>query len=158
MATTDERPLRRDAERNRKRILDAAQELFAEHGLGVSLNEIAHHAGVGVGTVYRRFPDKGLLIDGLFERKLQVLVELMEIAVADGDPWRGLTGFLRSTLELQASDSALRDLVLSPPTASTTSARSGRGSSRSVSSWCAARTSRASCAPTSRRRTCRCSR
>ena len=55
-AKASERPLRKDAERNRQRILDAARELFAEEGLGVTLNDIAHHAGVGVGTVYRRFP------------------------------------------------------------------------------------------------------
>ena len=72
-----ERPLRRDAERNRQRILEAARELFAERGLGVTLNDIAHHAGVGVGTVYRRFPDKAQLIDGLFEQRLEEFVELM---------------------------------------------------------------------------------
>ena len=57
-----ERPLRKDAELNRRKILDAAGELFAQRGLGVTLNDVAHHAGVGVGTVYRRFPDKAQLI------------------------------------------------------------------------------------------------
>ena len=52
------RPLRADAERNRRRILDAARELFAAKGLEVGLDEIARHAGVGVGTAYRRFPSK----------------------------------------------------------------------------------------------------
>src|SRR4051794_26930527 len=65
-AVSTETGLRRDAERNRQRILEAARELFAERGLGVTLNDVAHHAGVGVGTVYRRFPDKELLIDTLF--------------------------------------------------------------------------------------------
>ena len=69
LAEPADRPLRRDAERNRQRILDAAGELFAERGLGVTLDDIAHHAGVGVGTVYRRFPDKELLIDALFEQR-----------------------------------------------------------------------------------------
>ena len=67
-------PCARDAERNRQRILDAARELFAEEGLGVTLNDIAHHAGVGVGTVYRRFPDKTELIEELFEQRLEDLV------------------------------------------------------------------------------------
>jgi AcrR family transcriptional regulator len=111
----EDRPLRRDAERNRRRILDAAEELFAERGLSVTLNEIAHHAGVGVGTVYRRFPDKAKLIDGLFERHLEELVELMEQAVADPDPWAGLTHFLEGSLASQACNSALKDLVLSTP-------------------------------------------
>jgi len=66
-STAEEKPLRRDAARNRQRILDAARELFAQRGLSATLNDIAHHAGVGVGTVYRRFPDKSQLIDGLFE-------------------------------------------------------------------------------------------
>jgi AcrR family transcriptional regulator len=110
-----ERPLRRDAERNRQRILDAATELFAERGLGVTLNDIAHHAGVGVGTVYRRFPDKEQLVEGLFEQKLERLVALMERAVADPDPWHGLTGFLEGALELQARDLALKDLIHEAP-------------------------------------------
>ncbi len=63
MISGEEKPLRRDAERNRVRILAAARELFAARGLGVTLNDIAHHAGVGVGTVYRRFPDRSELIE-----------------------------------------------------------------------------------------------
>jgi AcrR family transcriptional regulator len=111
MAST-ERPLRRDAERNRQRILEAARELFAQRGLGVTLNDVAHHAGVGVGTVYRRFPEKSVLIDSLFEERLAELVARMEAALADPDPWRGLTGFLEGALELQARDRGLKDLVL----------------------------------------------
>src|SRR2546421_9502021 len=109
------RPLRADAERNRQRILDAARELFAERGLGVTLNAIAHPAGVGVGTVYRRFPDKKQLIDSLFEQRLEDLVALMDIAVADPDPWRGLSGFLEHALELQAADRGLRELITGMP-------------------------------------------
>jgi AcrR family transcriptional regulator len=110
--TTTERPLRKDAERNRGRILASARELFAQRGLGVTLNDIAHHAGVGVGTVYRRFPDKAQLIDELFEQQVDEMVGLMEAAVEDPDPWRGLTGFLRQNLELQTRNRALRELVL----------------------------------------------
>jgi AcrR family transcriptional regulator len=110
-----ERPLRRDAEKNRQRILVAARELFAERGLGVTLNDIAHHAGVGVGTVYRRFPDKAQLIDGLFEERLEEFVELMTAALDDPDPWQGFAGFLVRSLELQAADRGLRELVLGAP-------------------------------------------
>jgi AcrR family transcriptional regulator len=110
-----ERPLRRDAEKNRQRILAAARELFAERGLGVTLNDIAHHAGVGVGTVYRRFPDKAQLIDGLFEERLEEFVELMTAALDDPDPWQGFAGFLVRSLELQAADRGLRELVLGAP-------------------------------------------
>ena len=109
--TEPDKPLRRDAERNRQRILDAARELFAEEGLGVTLNDIAHHAGVGVGTVYRRFPDKSQLIEELFEQRLEDLVSLASRALDDPDPWHGLKTFLRRVLELQANDRGVKDLI-----------------------------------------------
>src|ERR1700743_3020144 len=115
--TQPDRPLRRDAERNRQRILDAARELFAEEGLGVTLNDIAHHAGVGVGTVYRRFPEKEQLIEELFEQQLSELVGLMEEAVENPVPRLGLTGFLRRNLELQARDRAFREIIVGTPEA-----------------------------------------
>ena len=99
-----ERPLRKDAERNRQRILDAARELFAQEG-------------VGVGTVYRRFPDKAQLIEELFEQQVSELVGLMEEAAEDPDPWRGLTGFFRRNLELQARDRAFREIIVGTPEA-----------------------------------------
>jgi AcrR family transcriptional regulator len=92
--TSPTRPLRRDAERNRQRILAAAGELFAERGLSVTLDDIARHAGVGVGTVYRRFPDKNELIDALFEDRLKALCAAAEAALASDDPWDGLVLFL----------------------------------------------------------------
>jgi AcrR family transcriptional regulator len=107
-----DRPLRKDAERNRERILEAARELFAEHGLGVTLNDVAHHAGVGVGTVYRRFPDKAQLIDGLFEQRVQEIVAIAQAAKENPDPWQGLVSFLEQALELQAEDRAIKELIL----------------------------------------------
>ena len=107
-----QRPLRKDAARNRQRILDAARALFAERGLAATLNDIAHHAGVGVGTVYRHFPDREQLIDGLFEQRIDQIAALLEEAVDDPDPWRGLTGFLERSLALQAQDRGLRELIL----------------------------------------------
>ena len=115
MIPDDPKPLRVDAERNRQRILDAARELFAERGLGVTLNDIAHHAGVGVGTVYRRFPDKTKLIDDLFEQRIEDLVGFMDEAVADPDPWHGITVFLERALELQASDRGVKELLTGMP-------------------------------------------
>ncbi len=110
-----ERPLRRDAERNRQRILEAARELFAERGLGVTLNDIAHHASVGVGTVYRRYPDKAQLIDALFEQRIEAFAELMNAALDDPDPWQAFVDFLERSLELQAEDRGLRELLLGAP-------------------------------------------
>jgi len=79
-ASEPQRRLRRDAERNRLRILAAAADAFAEGGLAVTMDEIARHAGVGVGTVYRRFPDKEQLIEALFEQRIDDLVALAEVA------------------------------------------------------------------------------
>jgi AcrR family transcriptional regulator len=107
-----DRPLRRDAELNRQRILKAASEVFARRGLDVTMDDIAHHAGVGVGTVYRRFPDKELLIDALFEDRIGRLTEVAEQALAKSDPWEGLVLFLERGLAEQAADRGLKEVVL----------------------------------------------
>lgn len=107
-----ERPLRRDAERNRRRILEAARVVFAERGLGGSHDDIAHEAGVGVGTVYRRFPDKEQLIDALFEERVEEIADLARDAGAEPDPWTGLVTFLVRSQELQSEDRGLREIVL----------------------------------------------
>jgi AcrR family transcriptional regulator len=109
---TASRPLRRDAERNRRRILDAAADVFAERGLNVSLDDIAHRAEVGVGTVYRRFPDKDALIDALFEDQMQAVVAIGEEALAHDDAWEGLEHFFRAALEMQAGSRGLKELLL----------------------------------------------
>ncbi|HTU29681.1 MAG TPA: TetR/AcrR family transcriptional regulator [Solirubrobacteraceae bacterium] len=113
--TPGEKPLRKDAERNRRLILDAARELFAQRGLGVTLNDIAHHAGVGVGTVYRRFPDKTALIESLFEESFQEIADRLRAAVADPDPWHGLVTFLDGQFETQARDQGLKELITATP-------------------------------------------
>ena len=81
-----ERPLRRDAERNRQRILEAARVVFAERGLSGSHDDIAREAGVGVGTVYRRFPDKEQLIDALFEERIEEIADVARAAADHPDP------------------------------------------------------------------------
>src|SRR5919107_5107373 len=98
MSTT--RPLRADAERNRARILAAASEVFAERGLDVSLDDIAGAAGVGVGTVYRRFPDKDALIDALFEDKIADVERVAREALDVEDPWEGFESFMRAVCRL----------------------------------------------------------
>jgi AcrR family transcriptional regulator len=108
---TPERPLRKDAARNRERILAAAGEVFAARGLDVTLDDIAHHAGVGVGTVYRRFLDKEQLIDALFEQRIAAIETAAAQALEINDPWLALEGFLVSTLEQQAQDCGLREIV-----------------------------------------------
>jgi AcrR family transcriptional regulator len=106
-------PLRADAERNRRRLLDAADELFAAKGLSVGLEEIARHAGVGVATAYRRFPDKAQLIDTLVEARIERIATLAEEALEADDPWDGLVGFLEAAVELQTTNRGVKELMFS---------------------------------------------
>jgi AcrR family transcriptional regulator len=106
------RPLRRDAERNRQRILRAAAEIFTEQGLQATLDDVARRAGVGVATVYRRFPDKEALADALFTERLDALVTLAEDALADPDEWGSLVSFLEQAGALLAADRGLRQLFM----------------------------------------------
>jgi AcrR family transcriptional regulator len=106
------RPLRADAERNRQRIVAAATEVFARQGLDASLDDVAREAGVGVGTVYRRFPQKEALVAALFEERLARLETLAVEAAASPEPWPAFVDFMRRTVELHATDRGLRELVL----------------------------------------------
>ncbi len=78
--TTTERPLRSDAERNRLKLLSCALAAFTELGIEASVDEIAGRAGVGVGTLYRRFPTKQALLDALADGIIDHIVELIEKA------------------------------------------------------------------------------
>jgi AcrR family transcriptional regulator len=111
MSTVD-RPLRQDAERNRLKILGAARELFAMRGLEVTLDDIAAAAGLGVGTVYRRFSSRDELIEALFEERVVEIVQLADEALEHQDPWLGLTGFLERVSALQAADRGLKEALL----------------------------------------------
>jgi AcrR family transcriptional regulator len=106
------RPLRRDAERNRQRILEAATEVFNERGLEVSLDDVARHAWVGVGTVYRRFPSKEDLVEALFVARIESVAALAEQAGQAADPWSGLVTFMTKAAEMLAGDVGLRQLLM----------------------------------------------
>src|SRR3954449_11787854 len=114
MPQTGTRTLRKDAARNRERLLAAARELFATHGVDVTLNDIAHHAGVGIGTAYRRFANKGEVIDALFEEGLQNLAAVAHDALEDPDAWQGLVMFLERSLHLQFGDRGLNQIINYP--------------------------------------------
>ena len=111
--TDPDRPLRRDAQRNRERILEAAAGLFARKGLDVTLDEVARCAGVGVGTVYRRFPDKEELIDALFEERIAEIAAYAEEALAASDPWEGLVGFFERACAQHTANRGLQQVVFS---------------------------------------------
>jgi AcrR family transcriptional regulator len=112
MATAP-KALRADAERNRQRLLDAAAELFAERGLDVSLQEIAQHAGVGVATAYRRFPDRDVLIDELFDQRVGLLADAAREGLEIDDPWDGFVHTVERVLEFVSGNLALKQFVMS---------------------------------------------
>ncbi|MFH9089715.1 TetR/AcrR family transcriptional regulator [Streptomyces sp. NPDC017673] len=106
------RPLRADAERNRQRLIAAAQEVYADRGVDVTLDDIARHAGVGIGTAYRRFADSQELVDAVFESEIERLTELAETALAHEDAWEGFVQLLQTTTEHIARNRGLRDVLL----------------------------------------------
>lgn len=108
-----ERPLRRDAERNRQRIIASAREVFRERGLETTLDDVAHHAGLGIGTVYRRFPNKEHLVEAMFADRLEDIGRLITESLDKPDPWQALLDFLWQTSSLIAEDRGLHDVMLS---------------------------------------------
>jgi AcrR family transcriptional regulator len=111
MVRDQHRPLRADATRNRDAILAAAREVFAEHGLEASLEEIAARARVGIATLYRRFPSRQHLVGAALVEKVAMYAEAAEAALAITDPWDAFTSFVRTMCELQAADRGLADLL-----------------------------------------------
>jgi AcrR family transcriptional regulator len=105
------RPLRADAARNKARVLDAARAAFAELGLDVGVEEIARRAGVGKGTLYRRFPTKDALVRAIFEDLLDEVDVLVAEAEAVSDPWEAFARYVAATAELQISNQGFFDVV-----------------------------------------------
>ncbi|WP_250000045.1 TetR/AcrR family transcriptional regulator [Actinoplanes sp. M2I2] len=104
--------LRADAQRNRVALLAAAREVFGEHGLDASLDEIARRAGVGNATLYRRFPTRRDLIAEVFAGQMTGYVELAENALAEPNPWAAFVTYLTRLFEIQASDRGLSELLV----------------------------------------------
>lgn len=112
---TASKPLRADAERNRQAIICAAGEVFASEGTDVTLEQIAHAAGVGVGTVYRRFSSIQDLAAVVLEEKMRNYADCSEEAAerALTDPWNAFRDYVMSVLEEQASDIAFSEVITS---------------------------------------------
>jgi AcrR family transcriptional regulator len=86
--------------------------VFTERGLDATLDDVARHAGVGVGTVYRRFPDKASLAEALFDERIDELAGLAERAQAEPDAWAALVSFLEDSAEMLATDRGLRQILM----------------------------------------------
>lgn len=111
MPRESQRPLRADAERNRQLIMRTAADMFAQRSALVPLNEIAHQAGVGVGTVYRRFPDLQALLQDMFIERFTGFVRLATAAAQQPEPARALRHYMLEAAQLRARDQAL-DVIL----------------------------------------------
>jgi AcrR family transcriptional regulator len=110
--------LRGDAEANRDRVLAAAREAYAAEGIGVSMASIARRAGVGIATVFRRFPTREDLVAAVFADRMAAYADAVEAALADPDPWRGFAGYVETVCGMQAADRGFGEvLTLTFPTA-----------------------------------------
>jgi AcrR family transcriptional regulator len=106
------RPLRADAARNRARVLEVAYETFAAEGLSVPIDEIARHAGVGAGTVYRHFPTKEALFQAVIEDRMRRLIDDGYALLKSDGPGEAIFTFLRSmVLQWGAADRGLVDAL-----------------------------------------------
>ncbi|WP_163505584.1 TetR/AcrR family transcriptional regulator [Fodinicola acaciae] len=105
------RPLRRDAVENRRKLIDAAEAVFASRGLDVPLEEIAKRAGVSIGTLYNNFATREALLDEVMPAKVLALRELAESALSCADPWRGFVAYVMGACERQAADRGLNDIL-----------------------------------------------
>lgn len=117
---TTAKPLRADAERNRQSIICAAGSVFAKEGTAVTLERIAAAAGVGVGTIYRRFASVDELVAVVLEEKMRRYADQTEEAAARAteEPWEAFRDMVLFILEQQATDLAFSDVILSAGTVS----------------------------------------
>ncbi|TLS39965.1 TetR/AcrR family transcriptional regulator [Streptomyces montanus] len=111
-------PLRSDAERNRERIIAAARTVFRRDGLNASMASVAREAGVGIATMFRRFPTKEELVAAVFSDRMDAYADAVTVALDNPDPWQGLTGFIETVCAMQAADYGFADvLTMTFPTA-----------------------------------------
>jgi AcrR family transcriptional regulator len=103
--------MRADARRNRLRVLAAAEEVFAEQGLAVPLDEIARRAGVGAGTVYRHFPTKEALFEAVVADRIEQLLSDAEGLLVADDAGAAFFGFFTRKIEQASLNKALVDAL-----------------------------------------------
>ncbi|MFD8526225.1 TetR/AcrR family transcriptional regulator [Streptosporangium canum] len=109
MESCKRRGLRKDAEINRERILEAARTAFGQRGLDVPLEEIARRAEVNIATLYRRFPDREALIEAILADRMAQFADAAEKAVTAADPWEGFHGLVEHICGMQAADQGVTE-------------------------------------------------
>ncbi|MFB4195767.1 TetR/AcrR family transcriptional regulator [Streptomyces carpaticus] len=105
--------LRADARHNRERILAAAGAVFAERGIDVPMTTVARRAGVGVATLYRRFPTRDALVAEVFSGQLATCVQVLDDALTDPDPWDGFRTLVERLFALQVAERGFTAAVVS---------------------------------------------
>ena len=110
-----DRHLRADARRNRARLLDVAEEVFAADGIAVPIDEIARRAGVGIGTVYRHFPTKEALFEAIVLQRLTPLTESARVPA--GDPTDQFFALFTRVIEVGTANKALIEAITGDRTA-----------------------------------------
>jgi AcrR family transcriptional regulator len=105
------RTVRKDVVRNREVLVAAARAELSLHGLGMSLEQVARRAGVGIATLYRHFPERAVLVDVVLVEAVQQHAELSEAALREPDPWTAFATFLERTAELESTNRGLNDLL-----------------------------------------------
>lgn len=105
------RPLRADARRNRARLLDVADQVFTERGVGASTEEVARAAGVGIGTVFRHFPTKEALLAAVLAARLERLAAGAEALAGDPDPGAALDQLVRLVVGHARAKNAYADAL-----------------------------------------------
>jgi AcrR family transcriptional regulator len=116
--SVDRKP-RADAQRNRERLIDAAKAAFAETGPDASLEEIARRAEVGIGTLYRHFPTRDAVIEAVYRRELDQLVDAAERLLADRPPLEALRAWLRLSVDYLATKRVIAPALNATPTGTT---------------------------------------
>ncbi|MFF4209067.1 TetR/AcrR family transcriptional regulator [Streptomyces sp. NPDC001796] len=110
-AARPRRALRADAQRNEDRLLEAAAVAFAREGAGASVKDIARAAGVGVGTLYRRFPSKELLIEAVYRQEVQRLCEAAPHLAAAQPPVDALRTWMERFIDFMAAKQGMADAL-----------------------------------------------
>ena len=112
-APTHDKPLRKDAARNREKLLAAAVELFAERGTEGSLEEVAKRAGVGIGTLYRHFPTRDALVEAAYRNEVAQLRAAADELLAELPPDEALEAFMRRFVDYGTAKRGMRDALQS---------------------------------------------
>jgi AcrR family transcriptional regulator len=127
LADAAEPTLRSDAERNRKKVVEAAHVVFAEQGLDAPMAEVARRAGVGVATLYRRFPTREDLIADTFASRMTAYADAIDVALTNPDPWAGFCSYVEQVCEMQAADHGFTTVLTTTfPTATALEAERAR--------------------------------